>query len=168
MNPREKVADWLGLGLQPHELSAIQVCWRSLVIFVATLIIVRSAHKRFLARISAFDAVLGFILASLMARAINGSAPLVPTLAAGLFLALVHRGMASLAFACPRFRTWVEGRADVLAANGELMPEALRKHRISEEDLMEEVRLHGRVDELTEVQQATLERSGQISVIPFS
>jgi uncharacterized membrane protein YcaP (DUF421 family) len=42
---------------------------------------------------------------------------------------------------------------------------ALREHRLSEEDLLEEIRLNGKVSELAQVETATLERNGQVSVI---
>lgn len=50
MITREGIAAWLGLDLQPHDLSVTQVCSRSLVVFVATLVIVRLAHKGALER----------------------------------------------------------------------------------------------------------------------
>ncbi len=43
--------------------------------FAAALVMVRSGDKRFFARKSAFDVILGFMLASVLSRAINGSAP---------------------------------------------------------------------------------------------
>jgi hypothetical protein len=85
VNMNQTLSDWLGLGLEPRHFSTGQVCLRGLVVFVVTLLIVRIAHKRFLARISAFDAVLGFVLASSMARAINGSAAFFPSLVVGFF-----------------------------------------------------------------------------------
>jgi hypothetical protein len=41
---------------------------------------VRVANKRIFSKTTAFDAVLGFIMASMLARAVNGSAAFFPTL----------------------------------------------------------------------------------------
>ena len=47
-------------------------------------------------RISAFDYVLGIILASMLARAINGSAPFFGTIFLGFYFVLLHRVLAGL------------------------------------------------------------------------
>jgi uncharacterized membrane protein YcaP (DUF421 family) len=42
----------------------------------------------------------------------------------------------------------------------------MRANRVSEDDLMEEVRLIGQVQHVGDVRTATMERNGEISVIP--
>ena len=69
----------LGIGLEPKDLTILQVCLRGVLVFFVAIVMVRMGDKRFLARMTAFDAILGFILASMLARAINGSAPLLPS-----------------------------------------------------------------------------------------
>src|SRR5438552_16619657 len=88
----------LGLGVEPRHLGILQVSLRALIIFIAALIIVRLGAKRFLARKTAFDFILAFILGSMLSRAINGSAPLLPTLVGALVLVLFHRLIAIVAF----------------------------------------------------------------------
>src|SRR5436190_14286542 len=80
-----------GVGQQAQDLTMLQVLLRAVLIFFAALCIVRIADKRFFAKKTAFDVVLGLILASMLARAINGSEQLGPTIAAGFALALLHR-----------------------------------------------------------------------------
>jgi uncharacterized membrane protein YcaP (DUF421 family) len=41
----------------------------------------------------------------------------------------------------------------------------MRAYHISDQDLLEEARLHGKVTEISKVETATIERNGQISVI---
>ena len=64
----------LGLGSEPKDLTFFQISLRGVIVFLATLIMVRLGHKRSLSRKTAFDAVLIVILASMISRAINGSA----------------------------------------------------------------------------------------------
>ena len=54
---------------------------RGIIVFIATLAMIRLGHKRSLARKTAFDAVLIVILASVLSRAINGSSAFFATLA---------------------------------------------------------------------------------------
>jgi len=156
----------LGLKLEPNELTFLQVSLRGIIVFAVTLVMVRLANKRFLAKMTAFDAILGFLLASMLARTINGSAPFFPTLGCGFVLVFLHRWIAAGAFRWKTLGLWVKGRSEVLVADGKPDKPALQRHRISEEDLLEEARLHGKVFQVDQIHAATLERNGQVSVIP--
>src|SRR5579863_4481609 len=90
--------DLLGLHVQPGELNLGHVCLRAIVVFVVTLVMVRLADKRFLAKLAAFDVILGFLLASMMARAVNGSAAFLPTLGGGFVLVFLHRILGMVSF----------------------------------------------------------------------
>jgi uncharacterized membrane protein YcaP (DUF421 family) len=155
----------LGIGVEAQNLTTLQVSCRAVVVFFATLFIVRIAHKRFVAKKTAFDVILCFILASMMARAINGSEQLVPTIVAGFLLAMLHRLLGLLSHRFPKTNGWIKGYSQVLIEDTRLQQEALRKHDIGEDDLHEALRLKGLKD-YKQVQRATLERSGEISVIP--
>src|SRR5689334_20255756 len=92
----------LGMGVESKDLNLLQICLRGCVVFFGSLVIVRLSNKRFLSKMTALDVILGFILASMLARAVNGSAPLFSTLGGALFLVLLHRGLAWLS---PRSNT---------------------------------------------------------------
>jgi uncharacterized membrane protein YcaP (DUF421 family) len=159
------MSDLLGLSLQPKDLSSLQVCLRAVIVFVAALIIGRVAHRRFMSKMSAFDVILGFVLSSMLARAINGSAPFWPTLLAGLMLVLLHRLLSAISLYSDSFGTLVKGKAKTVVENGVRQQAALRSEGISDNDLLEEIRLNGNLGSWEEVKIATLERNGQISVV---
>ncbi len=81
----------LGISTEPRELTFLQVAIRGVIIFIATLVMVRLSSKRSLAEKTAFDAVLVVIIGSMLSRAINGSAAFFPTLGSGFVLVLLHR-----------------------------------------------------------------------------
>src|ERR1051325_2105935 len=114
----EFVQALLGLGLEAKELSSLQVSMRGIIVFVATLVMVRISSKRSLAEKTAFDAALIVIIASVLSRAINGSAPFVPTLAVGFVLVLLHRSMALGAYASHAFGILLKGKPVVIVENG--------------------------------------------------
>jgi uncharacterized membrane protein YcaP (DUF421 family) len=153
-----------GVGGQAHELTILQVLLRAVVIFFAALCIVRVADKRFFAKKTAFDVVLGLILASMLARAINGSEQLGPTIVAGFALALLHRFLGFLACRHPMIGGWIKGHSETLIRDGRIEEERAREHHISQDDLAEELRLKG-VEDAESVKLARLERSGEISAI---
>jgi uncharacterized membrane protein YcaP (DUF421 family) len=155
----------LGLKLEPKDLNLLQMGVRGIIVFCITLVMVRFANKRFLSNMSAFDAILGFMLASVLARAINGSAAFFPTLSVGLVLVLLHRFLGKLAFHSRKFEDVVKGHTNVLVKNGKADEKEMRRHNITQADLYEQMRLHGNVEDMKEVETAVLERSGEISVV---
>jgi uncharacterized membrane protein YcaP (DUF421 family) len=154
----------LGLGEDPKNLGALQVSLRGLIVFLAAIAIVRVADKRFLSRKTAFDVVLGLILASVLARAVNGSARIIPTLVCGFVLALAHRFLAYLSLKSHRIGNLVKGHDETVIENGRIVEESLRKHNFTHRDLMEDLRLDG-VRSPGEVESARIERNGDLSVV---
>ena len=154
--------DLLGLNLEARDLNLVHICLRGIIVFFVTLVMVRLADRRFLAKLSA----LGFLLASMMARAVNGSAAFVPTLAGGFVLVFLHRLLAMISVHSDRFGRLVKGDARVVVKDGKPSAELLRKLHISDKDLLEELHLNANLDRVEEVQMAVLERNGKISVIP--
>ncbi len=131
----------LGLSVQPQDLTFVQISLRGIIIFLATLIMVRFGHKRSLAHKTPFDAVLLVILAAVLSRAINGSAPFLATIGGGVVLVLL------------------------LVRNGECDLRMMRRNHVSMHDLEEDMRLHAHIDDLSKIRLARVERSGDISFI---
>src|ERR1043166_1358634 len=112
----------LGLGLEPKSLTFLQIALRGIIVFLIALIMVRLGDKRFLSKKSAFDAILGFILASMLARAVNGSAAFWPTLGGGFVLVGLHRLIAFVSRRWPGVGALVKGRSDLVIQNGKIIP----------------------------------------------
>jgi len=106
------VSPLLGLGVEPKDLTFLQISLRGIIVFLATLIMIRCGHKRSLARKTAFDAVLIVILASVLSRAINGSAAFFATLGASLVIVVVHRLLALVAYYSHGFGVLIKGHPD--------------------------------------------------------
>lgn len=160
------MAQILGLGVPADQLTYAQVALRACVVCVMALVIVRVAHRRFLAQLSAFDAVVVFLLASMLARAVNGTVAFGPTIAGGFVIVLLHRALAALAFRFPRFGNLIKGRPRVLVRHGVMLDDQLRETGVSREDVREQARLHACLDRDEDIALATLERNGQVSVVP--
>lgn len=161
-------SELLGLGLEPEDLEFSHVCLRGIIVFICALVMVRCANRRFLSKLAAFDVILGFVLASMLSRSINGSAPFLPTLATGFVLVLVHRVIALLTYHSDFIGRFVKGEAQEVVRNGVPDRRGLGRHRISDKDLMEEARLNGQIGSMQRIGLATMERNGHISVLPRS
>jgi uncharacterized membrane protein YcaP (DUF421 family) len=159
------IAPTLGLGIEPKDLTFLQISLRGIIVFVATLLTVRLGHKRSLARKTAFDAVLLVILASVLSRAINGSAAFFGTLGGGLVLVLLHRLLALIAYHSHWFGIVIKGRPERIVEDGDLIIRAMKRNHISQHDLEEDLRLSAQVERINNIKVARVERSGDISFI---
>jgi uncharacterized membrane protein YcaP (DUF421 family) len=155
----------LGLNVEPKDLTFLQISLRGIIVFFATLTMLRLGDKRFLSKRSAFDAVLGFILASMLARAVNGSSAFFPTLAGGFVLVALHRLLAFLTRDAHWLGNLIKGKADLVVENGCVKRNVMRANDLSEHDLMEDVRVNGNIQDLKKVKAAYYERNGLISIV---
>jgi len=159
------VGPLLGLGSEARDLTFLQISLRAVIVFLATLVMVRLGHKRSLARKSAFDAVLIVILASFLSRAINGTAPLFGTIGAGFVIVLLNRLLALIAYHSHSFGILIKGQPEIIVENGDLILSTMLRNHISTHDLQEDLRLDAQLDDLSKIRVARVERSGDISFI---
>ncbi|MCB4822672.1 DUF421 domain-containing protein [Roseicella aerolata] len=158
-----RLATWLfGAGSDTPTLP--QMAARAVLVYLAALVMVRWGEKRFMGKNTAFDVILGVILGSVVSRAVNSTADIAPTLAAGFVLVAMHWAFASLAFRSDRFGTLVKGRTRVLVEDGRIDWEQMRRSHMSRDDLLGALRAEG-VRDPEQVAEARLERSGKVSVI---
>lgn len=155
---------WI-LGLDVDTLNAGHMLARAVLVYVATIFMVRVGEKRFLGKSTAFDVILGIILGSVVSRAINSSAAFFPTLAAGFFLVVLHWTFAVIAFRSDRLGTLVKGSTRNLVDNGRIVWDEMQNSHISRDDLLGALRLNGSTDDTSTVKSAWLERNGDISVL---
>jgi uncharacterized membrane protein YcaP (DUF421 family) len=156
----------LGFGTEPKSLTFAQIAARGLIVFVVALIMVRLGDKRFLSKKTAFDAILGLILASMLARAVNGSASFWPTLGGGFVLVGFHRLIAFGSRRWHKFGILVKGTSDLVVRDGRIIDSGMRRNDLSEHDLQEDMRLKGQLDDVAKIKVAYAERNGQISIVP--
>jgi uncharacterized membrane protein YcaP (DUF421 family) len=155
----------LGLGAEPKDLTLSQVSLRGVIIFLVTLLMVRLSSKRSLAEKTAFDAILLVILASILSRAINGTAGFFTSIGCGFVLVFLHRFFGWLGCRSHGFGKLIKGRPQIIVENGKPVLEMMRRNQISEHDLEEDLRLDAKTEDLSRIRVARVERSGDISFI---
>ena len=102
---------------------------------------------------------------AMLARAVNGTASFFPTLGGAFVLVMLHRAFAFAALRSHGFGDLVKGRSDVIIRDGKLDEARAMRNLLSRHDIMEDLRLHGNVDDIADVSLAVLERNGHISVV---
>jgi uncharacterized membrane protein YcaP (DUF421 family) len=155
-----------GLHAEPKDFTIEQVILRAAVTYLVGLAILRLGRSRFLARESAFDVVLAFILGSVLSRAINGTSPFLLSLAASALLVGIHRLFAWLSYRSQRFERLIDGLPDPVVTEGRILESASRRHLLSEANIRAELRHKAQTDDLSRIAVARVEVNGEISVIP--
>jgi uncharacterized membrane protein YcaP (DUF421 family) len=157
----------MGLSLKSEQLGFGHMAARAVVMYLALVIIVRAAKKRFLSRATAFDFVLAVLLGAVAARAMTGGAPFFPSLLALVILAAIHWLVSALTRPWPSLSRMIKGHPTTLIHDGKVDEDALRNAHMSMDDLLEDLREKGIADP-AEAKEARLERSGKLSVIKNS
>ena len=140
------------------------MCARAVLVYIALITIVRFGKKRSLGEATAFDAILVIIIGSIAGRAITGGAPLFPSLAADAALVGLHWVFSALAEVLPGFGNFIKGKTTLLIKKGQVQSANLSRAHMSTDDLAEGLRLKG-VGSAADVEEARLERSGELSVL---
>ncbi len=153
------------LGLSTEELSILHILTRCIVIYIIGIGLVRLGNKRFVGKMSAFDFILAIIIGSLLSRAITSNNYFLPILAACILLILIHKGFSYASARSDSFGDIIKGSERVIVKDGEILWDAMRRSNLSMQDLMQNLRLNARVDDVKKVKEARMERNGDISII---
>ena len=160
----EAIDDILGLSLKSEDLGFGHMAARAFVMYIALIIVVRSAKKRFLSNATAFDFILTVMVGAIAARAMTGGAPFFASLLGLLVLVWMHWIFSALGRQSPTFSNLIKGHPTLLVKDGKVQHDALRAAHMSMEDLEDDLREKG-VAAVSDIKDARLERSGKLSVI---
>ena len=163
----EQLQSFFGFDRSLEDVNSFQMALRALLIYVLALSLVRIGSKRFLSQATAFDIIVAIMLGSILSRAINGSAPLLPTLLASGALVALHWVFAVLAYNTSFFGPLVKGEPRLLIKDGTVQEDQMRAAKLSEHDLEQALRAHSLQDP-SRVRRAYLERDGSISIVPLA
>ena len=138
---------------------------RGIVVYLFLLVFMRLTGKRQTGQYEPFDLILLLILSNAVQNSMNaGDNSLVGGLISAGTLMRCHAALARRAFHFPRVGYWVDGKAQVLIDKGELNQTLMRKELLTREDVEAALRAGGCLY-AHEVERATIETNGQITVV---
>lgn len=143
-----------------------QFVLRGVAIYLLVMLLVRVSGKRAVGQFTPFDLILLILIGNAVQNGINGGDNSL-TGAAIMATTLVALNYV-VAFLTSRSRAAekvVEGVPVVLARDGRLFAQVLRRELISEADFREALRMNN-LDDVEDVALALLETNGNISVVP--
>lgn len=147
------------------ELTALQMGMRAFIMFFITLALIRVAGMRSFGKKSAFDTVITIMLGALLSRVIVGASEFLPTTIAGAVIVTVHRIIAWIAMKRNGIARIVKGEHRRLYGNGQIDWKNMKRSSVSENDLLESVRLQANTKSLSDIEEAYMESNGEISVV---
>lgn len=138
---------------------------RGTVVYIAIAVILRLVPQRQTGNIAPNDMIALVIIGTLAADAIVGDAKTLLDLLLMILVIIFWDYVSNLAeFYFPRFRKVAQHSPTLLIYKGVMLKKNLRKEKITEEELLANLRLNG-ISDFEKVQQAVLEAEGEISFI---
>ena len=139
---------------------------RAVVIYAMVMVLLRVSGKRAVGQFTPFDLVLLILIGNAVQNGLNGGDNSLPgaMLLAGCLIALNY-GVAWLTARSQRAEQLIEGVPMVLARDGQVFEEVLRRELVSLDDFHEALRMNNMAD-VSDVALALLETNGSISVVP--
>lgn len=148
------------INLQSHQMAA-----RAAVVFFIVLAYVRTGGLRMLGRQSAFDSLTALMLGSILGRAIVTHDSFTGTILAAIVIMVLHRFVAWITFKSSWMGGILKGKSVLLYENGALIMKNLSRVHISENDIQEAVRKHLHEEDMSNVKEIYMDRSGELSVV---
>jgi uncharacterized membrane protein YcaP (DUF421 family) len=147
-----------------------QGIWRTALVgvlaYLALIVLLRVSGKRTLSKMNAFDLVVTVALGSTLATILLSSdVALAEGLTALGVLILMQFVIAWLSVRSPTVSKLVKSEPALLAYQGRLLPDALRRERVVEREVWASVRSQGIAD-LADVEAVVLETDGTFTVVP--
>ncbi|QKG57805.1 DUF421 domain-containing protein [Hymenobacter sp. BRD128] len=162
---KDFLVDLLGLAAKADTITTSQICWRTLVVFIIALVLLRVSGRRTFASNSGQETVVKFMLGAILSRAIAGDSPFGVIIAAAVALVLLHRLLAYATYFSPAFGRLVKGESSVLAEGATVNHHELRRASFSEEALHAAVRGAANLGDLAQTETVRLEHDGTVSVV---
>lgn len=141
---------------------------RTLILYGLVVVAMRVMGKRQIGQLQPFELVVTIMLSELAAIPMqNTGIPLINGLTPIITLLVAQVVLSYISLKSERARALICGRPSVLIENGHIMEPELERLRYNLSDLMEQLRAKN-VRNISDVEFAILETSGQLSVIPKS
>ena len=138
---------------------------RGTVVYVFLLVFLRLTGRRQTGQYAPFDLVLLLILSNAVQNAMNaGDNSLIGGLISASTLIACHVGLAQLTFRFRRLEGLIDGRAQVLGQDGKVDEALMQRELLSPSDLESALRAGGCLH-AHEVERATIETNGDITVV---
>jgi uncharacterized membrane protein YcaP (DUF421 family) len=132
--------------------------------FIALILILRVSGKRTLSKMNVFDFVFVVAVGSVFAGSmIDKDTTLLEGLTAMTTLVIVQRILSAIAVRSERFEMLINGEPTLLFSRGKFLQHALKKERVTEEEVRAAIREQG-ITRIEDVDAVVIENDGELTV----
>lgn len=143
-----------------------EIVVRTVVVYLALLVMLRIAGKRELGQMSVADLIVILVIANAVQNAMNaGDNSLTVGLVAAATLVAMNVLLSRVGRRIPFLSHLFVDEPTLLMQDGELLKKNMEHEHVEEEEIEMAAREHG-IGDLSEVSEAILEPDGSISIIP--
>ena len=144
----------------------LEIILRTIVVYVAVLVLLRVAGKRELGQMSVADLVVIIVIANAVQNAMNGGDnSLTGGIAAAATLVGANLLVGRYGSRVPVIGHYVRDEPTLLMQDGVLLEKNMEGEHVDKEDIEMAAREHG-IGNLSDVSEVVLEPDGSISIIP--
>lgn len=137
---------------------------KSFTVYFLLIVSVRLMGKREIGQLQPADLVMTILISEIAVMPIdNKDVPFFESIAVMLFLVAIEILMSFVTLKLPKLRHLVQGNSLIVINDGKIDEKALKKMRLTVDDLVEGLRLKDAFD-ISEVEYAYVETNGQLSV----
>ena len=148
-----------------ENIAPLEIAARTIVMFFVALLLIRISGMRAFGKATAFDNIIAFLLGAVLSRGIIGATTFISTVVSGLVLVIIHRVLSLVSMDNKLIGNFIKGKKFVLYKDKSFIRKNLIKAGVSEDDIYDELRAELKTDNLEEVEEINMERTGTISFI---
>lgn len=148
-----------------EEIGLLETAARAAVMFILMIVMIRVSGMRSFGKGDVFDNILTILLGAVLARGIVGATPFLSAVAGGVTIMVIHNLLSRLSFYYHWIGRAVKGKCLLLYGNGQYIRRNMKKADITENDIMEQLRLKLNTASLNEVEEIYFERTGKVSFV---
>lgn len=138
---------------------------RGIIITIFAILLFRASATRLYGNHSPLDFIIYIILGAILGEAIVNNIPLIPSMIVSSIIVAIHRVLAYVSYKSSWLGKYLKGDKVYIVKNGKYIEEGLRCCRLTENDILQALRLQQSSEDIKMVKLAALERGGQISFI---
>ena len=151
--------------LWPGGHALLEICARTLIIYLVILLGLRLSGKREVGQMTPFDLTLLLLLSNAVQNAMTGpDTSLLGGVIAATTLLVMNYGFAEVSGLNRRFRKFIQGQPTLLVYHGNVISAHLAREHVTMEEVFRAMREHG-IANLHDVSLCVLEVDGSISCL---
>ncbi|RKL61874.1 DUF421 domain-containing protein [Thermoanaerobacteraceae bacterium SP2] len=143
----------------------LMLTYRSIILFVVSLVLVRFMGKRTIAQLSPFDLIVIIIMGSAIAIPLeDDKIKLTYGIIPVVVMSILNYGLSVIITKNRKIENLLQGTSTVLVRDGEVIIRNMKKERITMADLLILLR-EKNIANINEIEEATIEPNGKLSII---